>query len=213
MGEGPIWYAYCINKKSTNSSNMNTKWFNVVLIVAVLLASVNIATHAQRRVVVRKPGKTVVVTRVPRSKVVYVNRREAPRHVVVRTLPSECVTIVHRNRNYYYHGGRYYENRPEGYVVVPPPAGIVITTAPPRMTRVVVRTGIFFYLSGVFYKEAPGGYKTVTPPEGAQVEELPEDAEKVNIDGKIFYDDNGTLYKKVETENGYAYEVSGNVED
>jgi hypothetical protein len=192
---------------------MKTKSLYIVLIIGILLTSMNIAVEAQRRViVVKRPSRTVVVTRVPRSRVVYVNHRVIRPPVVVRTPPAESVAVVYGRTRYFYHAGFYYAMRPEGYVVVPPPAGIVITVLPPRCVRVIIRSGTFFYIGGVFYTQVTEGYKVVDPPAGAQVEELPEDAEKVNVEGKIFYEHNGTLYKKVETENGFAYEVSGNVE-
>lgn len=195
---------------------MKTKILYRSLIFAVLVTTTGFEGYSQRRVVVTQPSRTVVVTRVPRSRVVYVNPRPVPppRPVVIRTMPPTAVVVVHGRYRYHYCDGFYYAARPEGYVIVRPPAGIVITVLPVNSIRITVAAGgVFFYNGGIFYRESEGGYKTVTPPAGARVPGLPENAEKVNVEGKIFYEDNGTLYQKVETETGFAYEVSGNVED
>ncbi len=187
---------------------------NLKLILFLLFIALfaTVETQAQRRVVVRRPSKTVVVTRVPRSRVVYVNR-PAPyrRNVVVRALAPARLRLVHRGVTLYYHAGIYYRTHANGYVVVVPPPGFVIPVLPVNYARVALTWGTFFYFNGVFYQEVDDGYKVVKAPEGAIIKTLPEDASKVTIDGKIFYEHNGTLYKKVETEDGFAYEVSGEI--
>ena len=70
----------------------------------------------------------------------------------------------------------------------------------------------FFYTNGIFYKETSAGYQVVSPPAGAKVKELPINAEQVSIEGELFYEHNSTLYKKVETVNGFVYQVSGEIE-
>jgi hypothetical protein len=190
---------------------MKTKSVYKTVIIALLLVSVTFNTEAQRRVVVRK-HRTVAITRVHRNKVVYVHRRAfTPR--VVRALPAAAIIVMHRRTKYYYHAGFYYATRPEGYVMVNPPAGIVVKVIPLRFVRIVAGTGTFFYAGGVFYTQVSTGYKVVQPPAGAQIDELPENAEEVMVDGKVFYEHNGTLYTKVGKETGCTYEASGQVED
>jgi hypothetical protein len=194
---------------------MKTKFACKLLSTILFLSSICISAKAQRRVVVTKPSQTVVVTRVPRSRVMYINPRviTPPRPVVVRTIPTTSVTIAYGHSRYYYYGGVYYVQRPEGYVVINPPVGVIITVPPAGFVRVTAYSCPYLYFEGIFYKEVPEGYKIVTPPVGAQIPKIPEGAEKVSIEGKIFYEYHGTLYKKVETETGFAYEVSGNVEN
>ncbi len=182
-----------------------------ILIVA-FIAIISVNTNAQRRVVVRHPSRTVVVTRVPRAHVTYVSRRPVPPPVVVRAVPPASVAIVHGRVKYYYHAGVYYTLRSGNYVVVAPPRGLVVATLPPRCVRVVAYSTPYYYSDGIFYEEVSSGYETVDPPSGAIVESLPETAKKVSVDGRIYYECNGTLYSKVETASGYAYQVSASVE-
>jgi hypothetical protein len=189
---------------------MRTNFFLKAVVVAFLITTINVfSINAQRRQVVRSPQKAVVV-RAHKNNVKYTNR-----HVIqpVRELPRAVVVMDRKHSNYYYNEGRYYQKRPEGYVVVRPRAGVVVNVLPSHVTRFTLAAVNFIYAEGVFYRQTQRGYKTVDPPAGAQVDYLPADAQRVIVEGKVYYELDGTLYKKVETEDGFTYEVSGSVED
>lgn len=182
----------------------------IAVIIGLFFASSQ--SEAQRRVVVRHPSKMVVVKKVPRNHVVYVNRRTVVRQPVLTRIPAPAVRIVHRNVHYHYFGGSFYVSHAGGFVIVAPPSGIVIATLPAHFIRLTVRAHAYYYASGIFYKKTDNGYETVEPPVGAMVEYLPDVAEKVLVDDKVYYEVHDTLYQKVETADGFVYEVTGMVE-
>jgi hypothetical protein len=189
---------------------MKTKSFHVILLLILCVLFQSNEVKAQKRTVVvrsRPARTTVVVKRIPRHRVVYVNRRIV--RPVLRVLPTAAVLIVHGNARYHYHSGCYYIEAQDGYRAVAPPVGLVVATLPPHFTRVSVRSGSCFYFGGVFYEEVAGGFRTIESPVGVRVLNLPEDAEMVTVNKNRYYEFNGTLYKNVQTEDGIAYEVSG----
>jgi hypothetical protein len=70
-----------------------------------------------------KKVKVVKVHKYPRNKVVVVHQRRVR---TVPVLPEGHATIVFKGRNYYYHGGYYYNYFGNTYTVIAPPIGIRI---------------------------------------------------------------------------------------
>jgi len=167
---------------------------------------------AQRRVVVETPRKTVVVKKTPRkTKVVYTHA--APKARTVRAIPGKAVIVTHRATKYHYHAGVFHRLYRGNYVVVAPPVGVRISVLPVGFRRVYIGSRSYFYFGGVFYikNESVEEYEVVDAPEGAIVHALSKEAERIAIEGKVYYAYNDTLYQKVETEEGEAFEVMGDI--
>lgn len=193
---------------------MKTKSFHVILLLILCMVLQNNEANAQRRTVIvsnRPTRTTVVVTRIPRHRVVYVNRRIV--RPVLRVLPTAAILIAQANSKYYYHAGCYYIETPAGFRTVAPPPGLVVATLPPHFVRITARSGSFLYYGGVFYEEVSGGFRVIESPVGARIINLPEEAEMVTVNRNNYYEFNGTLYKKIQTEDGTVYEVSGIIND
>ena len=139
-----------------------------------------------------------------------------PRGRVITRLPQKTVVIKHRNVPYYYSRCIYYHKRATGgYIVAPPPVGLHVRVLPVGFRRVVVGPTVFFHFGGTFYRQdnRSNDYEVVAPPQGGIIYDLPEDAQQMTVDGKLYYEYNGTLYKKVETDEGWVYEVAGGIND
>jgi len=168
-----------------------------------------------KTVVVHKNNRryTTVVhtTRYPRNKVVVVKRRN------VRTIPNlgaGYVTVVHRGRNYYYHGGRYYNQFNNGYTVIAAPRGLRIKFLPVGNRRILIGSVPHYYYMGTYYRAQGNEYEAVEPTVGTVVPELPEDnVEEVTIDGQSYLEYDNILYKTVVTNSGLQYEVVGKLDD
>lgn len=176
------------------------------LLAALFMTS---SMNAQRRVVVKTPGRTVV--RTTNARVVY--RRPVPVVRVVRTLPATTVVIKRNGLQYHYYNGLYYRSYNGSYVVVAAPYGVRIKVLPVGYHRIVYLGTPYFYYQGNYYVEVSGSYKTVEAPENIVVSELPEEAEQVDIDGKMYYEYSETLYKVVTTPEGKAFKAVGNLKD
>ncbi len=82
-------------------------------------------------------------------------------------------------------------------------------------SRIALGTRQYYYYEGVYYRDATvsNEYEVVDAPLGAIVDDIPADAEVVVYDGKVYYEYLDILYKKVETLEGDAYEIVGQLED
>lgn len=157
------------------------------------------------------PNKVVRFHKYPRNKVVVVKRRKVG---VVKVLPSGYSTIIYRGKNYYHHGGYFYNNVGAAYNVIVPPVGIRIKVLPPRHHKVIIAGLPHCYYMGVFYREIDNEFETVQPAIGAVVPELPQDnVDEITIDGQTYYEFDEMLYKPIVTESGAQYELVGRLDD
>jgi len=110
--------------------------FYIILVLIFCTVSGNNDVEAQRRTVVvhRRPSRTVVVTRIPRHRIVYVNRRIV--RPAIRVLSPAAIAITYGRTKYFYDSGYYYILEKDGYRIVAPPAGMVVTALPSHYVRV-----------------------------------------------------------------------------
>jgi len=164
-------------------------------------------SHSQKSKVV----KVKTVKRYPRSKVVVVKKRQVR---TIQVLPVGYTTIIYKNRNYYHHGGYFYNYSGNNYVIIAPPRGLRIKTLPIGYKTIVVGGVNRYYYRGVYYRPVESQYETFEPAVGTVVPELPdEDVDEVTIDGITYYEYGDTLYKKIVTADGVKYEVVGKLDD
>ena len=162
----------------------------------------------ERRVVVHRPHRTVIVRRA------HVRYAALPRWgAVVTTVPSAAVVISSRKNPYYFHNGIYYSHRGPDYVVVRPARGLRIRVLPAGYRTVVVGPRSYYYYYGTFYVKSGGAkeeYVVADAPEGAVVDALPDGYEVKKIDDNEYYNLDGVYYAEVdapEFEDGVGYEV------
>jgi len=117
--------------------------------------------EAQRRTVVvhRRPSRTVVVTRIPRHRIVYVNRRIV--RPAIRVLSPAAIAITYGRTKYFYDSGYYYILEKDGYRIVAPPAGMVVTALPSHYVRVKANSISCLYLDGIFYEKYLRGIESL----------------------------------------------------
>ncbi len=135
--------------------------------------------------------------------------RKSPRVTVKRDLPGGRIVFRDKDRNYYFHDGRYYDYNNGRYISVVPPIGFRVRNLPFGFREFVNSTRTYFYFGGLFYILLNNEYEIVDPPVGAIVYDLPDDADRVQIEGRTYYQYNGTLYRRVVTPNGRAFKVVG----
>jgi len=83
---------------------------------------------------------------------------------VVAKLPAGHQTVQIRKRNYFYHGGTFFQQRPKGFVTVRPPVGVVVRGIPLGFTTAVIAGATYFFLAEACYRPVPAGYMVVNPP-------------------------------------------------
>ena len=68
---------------------------------------------------------------------------------------------------YYYAGGAFYVQQPQGFAVVTPHPGITVTTLPPGATSVNINGALFYQADGAYFQPMIQGgitvYTTVQP--------------------------------------------------
>lgn len=179
---------------------MKTPIKKTVFTLIIICFAMVYNTFAQQRDV-------VVIKRNPKKNVIYVN--PSPNVRVVRAVPSEARIIHFRNIPYYFHAGLYYNFIGGRYVVVAPLRGLRVSILPPHYFYFRVSGISYYYLEGVYYAQKGKELEVTQAPVGALVPKLPHEAEKVTIEGKIFYEFDNTIYKRIETNQGFQYEVVG----
>jgi Family of unknown function (DUF6515) len=92
-----------------------------------------------------------------------------PRGAFVRALPGGYRSYYFRGRPYFFVGGAWYINGPDGFIVSAPPAGLVVSVLPPFYTTVWIGGAPYYYADDVYYQWDPGlsAYQVVAPPAGA----------------------------------------------
>ena len=178
----------------------------IIISISFIVLVSNIS-HAQRRVTVKTPHRTVVRTS---SGVVY--KRTTPYVRAVRTIPRTAVVVKRNGLSYHYYNGLYYRYYGGKYVVVTAPLGVRVKVLPVGYRRIVVLGRPYFYYQGTYYIKVGSSYKVVEAPNDIMVYELPEEAEQVVIDEKTYYEYNNKLYKIVITPEGKAFKVVGDLE-
>ena len=132
----------------------------------------------------------------------------------VPILPPGYSSITFRERNYFYHGGLFYNYIGNTYSVIAPPIGIRIRELPMGYTRIVFGGIPHYYYMGAYYRGDGSEYETVEPTMGMIVPELPQDnVQQVTINGINYYEYDNILYKEVVTNNGVRYKVVGKLSD
>lgn len=109
-----------------------------------------------------------------------------PGHAV-RSLPKQNARIVVGKRDYFYHGGVFYQPKGASYVVVSAPVGARVRALPPGFVRVGLGGRDYFYFNATFYLWDPPTreYVVVEKPAGADAEL--DKAEQQAPSGSSFY--------------------------
>ena len=201
---------------------------NPVLSTMLVLLIMSTAAFGQREIrkVKSRDGRSHKVTRVSTKKVSRTNRTYKTNNGYYgRNYNVNRTTRVRRVRNlpnyrrvnyagvgYYYDDGLFYQRRNGYYNVVAAPLGYRVNVLPVGC-RSFRRGGVVYYFNaGSYYRyNNYGYYQVVAPPQGLLVNDLPFGAEVITINGRVYYEYAGILYQRVETQYGYAYEVSGNL--
>ena len=176
----------------------------IVLLSSMVLLAGTLGTNAQ----FKKNNK-----KFSSKKIVYANK--SPKVATIKYLPKASKKLVYKKSNYAFYKGRFYKPVNGRHIVVAPPHGLRIKVLPVGFVRIVLGPHRYYYYEGVYYRdvEETDEYEVVDAPIGAMVDELPLDAEVVVYDGKVYYEYLDILYKKVETPEGDAYEIVGQLED
>jgi hypothetical protein len=80
---------------------------------------------------------------------------------VVPSLPPGAETVVVGPNVYYYAGGAFYLQEPQGFVVVSPPLGATVGSLPPGATAVYIRAMLYYLANGVYFMPVMQGGVTV----------------------------------------------------
>jgi len=88
-----------------------------------------------------------------------------PRGYAVHELPGGYRTFYHGGRPYFFVGGVWYLNGPDGFIVGAPPPGLVVSVLPPFYTTVWLGGVPYYYADDVYYRWDPGAdaYEVVDP--------------------------------------------------
>ncbi len=98
----------------------------------------------------------------------------------LKVLPKAHQRIVHRNKPYYYSGGRFYRHSNGVYVSITAPIGAIVPALPGGYVTFGVGSNRYFYFGGVYYRQATNGYVVVKEPEQAETA-LASGSEKIMI--------------------------------
>lgn len=86
--------------------------------------------------------------------------------------PAGSRRMSHGNRQYIYHGGRFYRPGGSGYVHSRPPAGIVVYSLP--AAALIVLAGLTYYVyDNIYYQKVPSGYMVVDTPKTFPSQHIP----------------------------------------
>ncbi|MGC4035281.1 MAG: DUF6515 family protein [Chitinophagaceae bacterium] len=115
-------------------------------------------------------------------------------------VPAGAITVTDSLNTYSYKAGIFYVQRPTGFVITLPVAGIRLKGLPIGYRIVHAAEKTYFYYYGTFYKQVENSdnYETVTPPETAIVDGLPNGYAIKKVDGVEYYFLNGTYYAEVD---------------
>ena len=202
---------------------MKNWWIFIAIICGLTLLNGNLL--AQRNPEKQKKTvKTVRVAKPNHKKVAVVKTNQFSRNKVVvikqrnvRTIPTLAVgytKVAFKGRNYYYHGGRYYDYSNNYYTVIAPPRGVRVKSLPIGNRRILIGNVPHYYYMGTYYRVVENEYETVQPKVGTIVPELPEyNVDEITIDEQTYYEYDNMLYKPIVTISGVQYEVVGSLED
>jgi hypothetical protein len=111
------------------------------------------------------------------------DRYYPPRGVVVDRLPRGPVIVPHRNTNYYFHGGVWYQPSGPRFVVVTPPIGLSLSVLPPFYTTLWIGGAPYHYADGVYYQWRPSyrDYVIVEPPREVESASVAPEAEQMFV--------------------------------
>lgn len=85
---------------------------------------------------------------------------------VVTQLPAGHRPVLVGKKDYFYHGGNFFQQRSRrrDFVVVRPPLGAVVHDLPLGITTAVIAGATYFFLAEACYRPVPAGYMVVHPP-------------------------------------------------
>lgn len=88
-------------------------------------------------------------------------------------LPFGYVSVWAGGVNYFYNAGIFYQRRPNGFIVAPPPVGAIIASIPAGFQVVVIGGLTYYCYGGAYYQRVPSGYIVVEAPPGVITVERP----------------------------------------
>lgn len=81
-----------------------------------------------------------------------------------RHVPPGGQKVRHRGDDYFFHSGRFYRHRPDGYFGVRPPLGIIAYSLPVAAVTVLIGGLTYYLYDNVYYRRVPAGYQVVQVP-------------------------------------------------
>jgi uncharacterized protein YgiM (DUF1202 family) len=81
-----------------------------------------------------------------------------------RHVPPGGQKVRHRGDDYFFHSGRFYRHRPDGYFSVRPPLGIIAYSLPVAAVTVLIGGLTYYLYDNVYYRRVPAGYQVVQVP-------------------------------------------------
>jgi uncharacterized protein YgiM (DUF1202 family) len=81
-----------------------------------------------------------------------------------RHVPPGGQKVRHRGDDYFFHSGRFYRHRPDGYFWVRPPLGIIAYSLPVAAVTVLIGGLTYYLYDNVYYRRVPAGYQVVQVP-------------------------------------------------
>ncbi|MCB9045528.1 MAG: hypothetical protein H6550_05245 [Chitinophagales bacterium] len=195
----------------------------VTLIVVMILPFLKADAQSPRTTVINRTSSAQGRNGGTVARTIVVNKQPAKRkasHIAIpartiNTLPGRTTIITHRSIPYYCNSGMYYRKTAGRYILTPAPIGLRMHVLPVGYRSIVVGPTVLFNFGSTFYRQdtRTNDYEVVAPPAGGVIYDLPDGAQEMTVGGKIYYEYNGTLYKKIETADGWAYEVAGGIND
>ena len=87
--------------------------------------------------------------------------------------PVGYVSVRFGGAKYFYHAGVFYQKRPHGFIVAPPPVGAIVASIPVGFQVVVIGGLTYYCYGGAYYQRVPSGYIVVEAPPGVVAVEDP----------------------------------------
>ncbi|MFI3319424.1 MAG: DUF6515 family protein [Rikenellaceae bacterium] len=161
-----------------------------------------------------KNDKKVVtpVKKIPASPSKVVYTKPTPTVKAVRSVPASAHMVKHKGVNVYINNGRYYNLVNNRYIAVAPPVGIRVSKLPVGYSIVKFLGLSYFYYQGAYYRQNKTEYEVVAPPQDIIVSTLPEEADQITMDGKSYYLYDGYIYSIVNTPDGKAFKLTGQLD-
>lgn len=129
-----------------------------------------IVTKVFKRLVLMMALHLLIFTSI--ATIAYAKTGKGPGHApggVLHKMPPGHRAIDVGNSRYYFHGGVFYQRKPDGFVPVHAPVGAVVFRLPVGAMALLVGGLTYYFYNEVYYRKVPQGYAVVEQPSEAVV--------------------------------------------